>query len=129
MLLKRIDCRVDASQRAAFDRAQRAWAALADVDGFVGQVGGWTGDGARILGLWRDRASYDAFMAGVHDEITDASRQEQTYIRSAVTLQDLDATHDARWLAALASARAGAPTLIDADSVPIEPAWTVVGRG
>ncbi|MBC8105023.1 MAG: DUF4937 domain-containing protein [Anaerolineae bacterium] len=42
MLLKWIVCEVPSDRRAAFDLAQREWRAIATLDGFCGQLGGWS---------------------------------------------------------------------------------------
>ncbi|MCB2156100.1 YdbC family protein [bacterium] len=82
MLIKWIHCEVSSEQRDAFDRAQQQWSSLADCDGFILQVGGWNlraKNEACVIGLWRDEASYSAFMRDIHDSITTISHQEKTY--------------------------------------------------
>jgi len=89
MLMKWIVCHVPETQKGAFSRAQRAWSALRNADGFYGQWGGWNyhrPTEAGILSLWRDQPSYDAFMSRVHDSIFLANKQEQTYQSISVTL-------------------------------------------
>ena len=56
---------VDASNRAAFDEAQKRWSDLVEHEGFIVQVGGWVDTfpaKAGILGLWRNFGSYRQFM-------------------------------------------------------------------
>ncbi|MFF3014610.1 DUF4937 domain-containing protein [Streptomyces sp. NPDC057939] len=68
---KWIGCTVPVAARGRFGSAQRAWAAIGDEEGLIGQVGGWdreTGE-ARILGLWSDSESYARFMRERHDEV------------------------------------------------------------
>jgi heme-degrading monooxygenase HmoA len=79
--VKWIVCQVEESRRPAFDGAQRTWAVIATTAGFVAQVGGWTADGteACIVAFWADRGAYDRYVAYVHDAVTSASGQEQTY--------------------------------------------------
>ncbi len=91
MLAKLIVCRVHPESSAAFSVAQESWADLAPVPGFQGQLGGWhcSADSdvsspdkvasAVVLGSWQNGAARDAFMANVHDGITDSSHQETTY--------------------------------------------------
>ena len=107
-LVKWVVCR--AADRAAFHRAQLAWARLRDVPGFLGQRGGWSrrdDSVAHIVGCWADRAAYDAFMNGVHDGI--AAGQAGTYTAIEVRLFD-------GWSAEVAD---GVRT------VAWEPEWTV----
>ncbi|MEE8170736.1 MAG: DUF4937 domain-containing protein [Phycisphaerae bacterium] len=91
MILKYIICRVRPERRDQFSRGQQAWRALRNVDGFGGQFGGWHSDdanAAHIIGLWRDAAAYDAFMANLHDRIFESNEQQGTYDGGAVTLWD-----------------------------------------
>ena len=63
---------VDASNRAAFDEAQKRWSDLLEYDGFVVQVGGWVDTfpaKAGILGLWRNFGAYRQFMETGHAEL------------------------------------------------------------
>ena len=70
MLIKWLVATVPAPQRRAFSSSQQAWAPLSHCEGFLGQVGGWDQDGRGcIIGLWRDTATYDRFMALAHDAI------------------------------------------------------------
>jgi len=83
MLVKWFRCRV--LDPAGFDRAQRAWAALSGARGFVGQVGGrhrGQEEQVSILAAWVDAAAYRGFMAEVHDRVTSASGQADTYARA-----------------------------------------------
>lgn len=89
MFFKWIVCRVPENRKKAFFRAQCAWKAIRDVDGFHGQWGGWNvrrPTEAGIFSLWRDSSSYDAFMTHVHDSIFHGTKQEQTYETISVTL-------------------------------------------
>ncbi|MCA9694748.1 MAG: YdbC family protein [Myxococcales bacterium] len=89
MLIKLIECTVAAASRPAFSRAQGAWDKLSYVPGFMGQLGGWDAtrpELARIVGLWRDRGAYRAFMDGPHDRIYDGAGQARTYAASRVRL-------------------------------------------
>ncbi|MFG0331269.1 MAG: DUF4937 domain-containing protein [Phycisphaerales bacterium] len=93
MLLKLIDCQLSDSTREAFSNAQKAWADLRGIDGFRGQLGGWSrepgeSDRAIIVGFWLNAERYDEFMATHHDRIAEAPRQRETYDAdaSSVTL-------------------------------------------
>ena len=90
MFVKLIVCQVPEETRDRFTAGQRQWAALAGVDGFLGQVGGWqpskatpADDAAEhtavIVGLWRDEDAYDHFMSDVHDSIFNANDQRGSY--------------------------------------------------
>ncbi|MCB9765405.1 MAG: DUF4937 domain-containing protein [Alphaproteobacteria bacterium] len=91
MIIKSIRCTVPDGSRAAFDRAQRAWAALQGFEGFLGQVGGWDtrqpGD-AVVLGLWRDAEALQRFMGGLHDDVVAANNQGVTYTASDIRTLD-----------------------------------------
>lgn len=90
MMLKLIRCRVPPKQRDRFARGQRRWSALARLEGFLGQTGGWDQrpgkpNDAVILGFWRTTPSYDQFMREHHDPLYDASGQRGTYEWSHVS--------------------------------------------
>lgn len=157
MLVKWIICSVRPAHAARFDRGQRAWAALSTAPGFRGQLGGWDrgrSSTACIVGLWDDRAAYDAFMSTLHDPIYEANGQRGSFDGSTVVLSDApdvelgalrrvdalcvstDRGGGARPLFALdvagaerlsitAWGAAGRPDAADGRWVDIEPAWTV----
>jgi len=79
MMLKWITCRTAPETREPFAQAQRAWEAIARVPGFLGQFGGFAGDDAQILGLWRDDAAYRSFMRSEHDRVAETNRQSRFY--------------------------------------------------
>jgi heme-degrading monooxygenase HmoA len=82
MLVKWIVCEVAASNRARFSLAQEQWAAVAGLEGFAGQSGGWDLKAAAhacIIALWRGPESYQAFMTGEHDAIARKNGQADTY--------------------------------------------------
>ena len=63
---------VDASNRAAFDEAQKRWSGLVEYDGFIVQVGGWVDTfpaKAGIIGFWRNFGAYRQFMETAHAEL------------------------------------------------------------
>ncbi len=86
MYLKWIVCEVEAAERDAFHQAQLGWSRIREAGGFVAQVGGWREDrrDACILGFWEDKASCDRFMASLHDEIVNETRQDLTYVSCRV---------------------------------------------
>lgn len=89
MLLKWIICVVPEEERDAFSLAQQHWSALADLEGFRGQIGGWGINDpmeACILGLWDNEDSYQRFMSEAHDSIADSSGQVDMYDSIAITL-------------------------------------------
>lgn len=69
MLLKLIRCDVATERREAFDRGQRTWSAVAELDGFLHQSGGWSEDQAWIASWWRDWDSYAKFRKDAHDHL------------------------------------------------------------
>ena len=78
---------VDASNRAAFDEAQKRWSNLVEYDGFVVQVGGWIDTfsaKAGIFGLWRNLSAYLQFMETGHAEI--ARQQKEISERIEITI-------------------------------------------
>ncbi|MEU9026749.1 DUF4937 domain-containing protein [Streptomyces sp. NPDC048383] len=78
---KWIGCRVPVASRERFGSGQRAWAAIGDAEGLVGQVGGWDGERghARIMGLWSGSESYGRFMRERHDEVFALTGQEGSF--------------------------------------------------
>jgi len=99
MLLKLYTCSVPPDAQTQFDSGQEAWGRLNELDGFLGQTGGWCStcpeDRPVIVGLWRDRESYDVFRNEVHDEIFEANGQKMAIVDGDSTiwsqLLDLDA--------------------------------------
>lgn len=91
MIVKLIRCRVEDGAHDRFMSGQQRWRPLAQVQGFVGQIGGWRADDsdeAVIVGLWRDKASYEAFMSDVHDGLFERTGQKGSYASSEVSLWD-----------------------------------------
>jgi heme-degrading monooxygenase HmoA len=78
---------VDASNRAAFDEAQKRWSDLVEYDGFIAQVGGWVDTfpaKAGILRLWRNFGAYRQFVETGHAEI--ALQQKEICERIEITI-------------------------------------------
>lgn len=145
MLLKWIVCEVPGDRRVAFGLAQEQWRAIAVVDGFAGQLGGWSTsdvDRACIMAFWRDQAALDSFMQREHDPIVRRSEQAETYTSiGVVVLPIAEVTRDViagttrlrvadRFIDLLRNdellLRITIPSAsLDADTVLIEPAWTI----
>ncbi|HEX6565588.1 MAG TPA: DUF4937 domain-containing protein [Chthoniobacterales bacterium] len=78
---------VDASNRAAFDEAQKRWSDLAAYDGFIVQVGGWIDTfpaKAGIITLWRSFGAYRQFVETGHTEL--ALQQKELCERIEITI-------------------------------------------
>ena len=78
---------VDASNRAAFDEAQKRWSDLVEYDGFIVQVGGWVDTfpaKAGIIGFWRNFSAYRQFMETGHLEL--ALQQKEISERIEITI-------------------------------------------
>lgn len=91
MLVKWITCEVDESKISLFSTAQEKWGRLREVDGFLGQIGGWglhRPNKACILACWSDYPSYKQFMEKHHDEIFENSNQKNTYKTISVALYE-----------------------------------------
>jgi heme-degrading monooxygenase HmoA len=91
-LVKWVTCEVAPTQAAEFSRAQERWATLVDVAGFRCQLGGW--DEAEpgiacVLAVWRDAATYAAFMRDSHDRLSYATGQVGTYDALRVATGDV----------------------------------------
>ena len=82
----------EASNRAAFDEAQRRWAELLKHDGFIVQMGGWLesfSSKAGIFAAWRDFGAYRRFMESGHDELANQQRESYERIETSVASQYL----------------------------------------
>ncbi|MFE7064712.1 YdbC family protein [Sutcliffiella sp. NPDC057660] len=89
LLVKYIKCEVEEEKKSAFSKAQEEWDHLAEVEGFLGQFGGWSGSGeAVIFGFWESREAYQYFMEHVHDTIFLENKQGKTYRSITVTLYE-----------------------------------------
>ncbi len=87
--MKFITCVVPRENRSRFSIGQEAWAALADVDGFVAQTGGWScGDDnlAVIVAFWESADAYESFVQEVHDVIFESNGQEGSFGETSVAL-------------------------------------------
>ncbi|MCM3002982.1 YdbC family protein [Priestia koreensis] len=91
MLTKIINCSVPDSKKDHFSYTQQHWSALAHVNGFIGQLGGWNIDRpneACIIGVWDDHDSYTDFMKHTHDSLFYQSGQKQTYDSLQVSISE-----------------------------------------
>jgi heme-degrading monooxygenase HmoA len=89
MIMKWIVCKVNRDSKEEFSQAQEQWAALYEVQGFLGQIGGWNLRQpleACIVSFWKDNASYQNFMSRIHDQIFYKSNQKQTYHSITIAL-------------------------------------------
>ncbi len=89
-LIKWIVCEVAPEKRDIFDRILGNWGLVSMAEGFVAQLGGFAqGHQAPlrgcILGLWRDVASYQAFMGGLHDRLAAPHSEQKSY--DAITVR------------------------------------------
>ena len=78
---------VDASNRAAFDEAQKRCSDLIKYDGFIVQLGGWVDSfpaKAGILSFWRDFGSYRQFMEVGHSELAHQQRETCEQIETTI---------------------------------------------
>ncbi|MFC0523391.1 YdbC family protein [Pontibacillus salicampi] len=95
MLIKWIVCTVPERNKEDFAQAQSQWKKLRYIDGFIGQIGGWSSQDksqAGILTFWKDRDSYQFFMEHVHDKIFNQSGQGDTY--DNITIEILENNWD-----------------------------------
>lgn len=89
MIIKRISCKVKENQREIFYEHQKQWTLLSKVEGFVGQIGGWSINDpltACIYSFWENQDNYQKFMEVKHDQIFVNSGQEITYDSINVSL-------------------------------------------
>ena len=78
---------VDASNRAAFDEAQKRWSDLVKYNGFIVQVGGWVDTfpaKAGIIGLWRNFGAYHQFMETGHVELALQQKEISEHIEITI---------------------------------------------
>jgi heme-degrading monooxygenase HmoA len=89
MIIKKISCRVKQSKKEAFFDDQKQWQSLSEVNGFLGQLGGWSAAHpltACIFSFWDSQKDYDYFMEKIHDGIVDRSGQSDSYESIEVNL-------------------------------------------
>lgn len=89
MLIKVITCKVNEERKEDFFEEQKIWKALSPLNGFLGQVGGWSKEDpytACIFGFWENQEAYHYFMDKAHDEILLHSNQSSTYTSIDVSL-------------------------------------------
>jgi hypothetical protein len=91
VIVKWMVCKVLPHERDKFSLAQVEWIALKEVNGFIGQIGGWDlieNNCACILALWEDLDTYNHFMKKAHDEIFLKFKQNKYYESISVTLYE-----------------------------------------
>jgi hypothetical protein len=91
VLVKWMVCKVLPHERVKFSLAQEEWIALKEVNGFIGQIGGWDlieKNCACILALWEDMDTYNHIMKQAHDEIFLKFKQNKYYESISVTLYE-----------------------------------------
>ncbi|WP_096187529.1 YdbC family protein [Evansella halocellulosilytica] len=82
VIIKRITCDVKEDQKLEFYEYQKQWKPLSDVQGFLGQIGGWNKKDplkACIYSFWQSETDYQHFMREIHDDMFVSSGQEETY--------------------------------------------------
>jgi Domain of unknown function (DUF4937 len=113
----------EASNRAAFDEAQRLWRKLIGYEGFIVQVGGWLESSttkAGVLEVWRDFGAYRGFIESGHDEL--AAGQGDTFDRIDVSVASVIMKinqSDPRVLAETAAVVRVSDATLEANSSPI----------
>lgn len=91
MIFKWIHCKVHENRKEAFSTAQEQWKDTSTAPGFIGQFGGWdlnNKESACIVSLWKDDKSFKNFMDNIHDNITDANNQLETYYEIDIKFMD-----------------------------------------
>ncbi|WP_079529233.1 YdbC family protein [Halobacillus hunanensis] len=89
MIIKWIVCKVPENKREEFSYAQTQWKSLRNIEGFLGQIGGWDSQmssKAGILSFWKEFQSYRAFMENEHDKIFKRNQQANTYSNISVEI-------------------------------------------
>ncbi|XXM72483.1 YdbC family protein [Lysinibacillus sphaericus] len=89
MIIKKITCKVKPSKKEAFFENQMQWKSLREVNGFLGQLGGWSAAyplTACIFSFWDTQRDYEYFMEEIHDGIVVRSGQGDSYESIEVNL-------------------------------------------
>jgi heme-degrading monooxygenase HmoA len=89
MIIKLISCKVKEDQKAVFSQYQQEWQPISKIEGFLGQIGGWSVKDpltACVFSFWENQAAYKYFMDEVHDQIVLRTGQERTYTSIEVDL-------------------------------------------
>ncbi|MBM7836947.1 heme-degrading monooxygenase HmoA [Alkalihalobacillus xiaoxiensis] len=89
MIIKQIACDVMEAKKELFSSGQRKWNALEQVDGFIGQFGGWSDKEknlAHLFSFWENEAAYQSFMKSEHDRIADFAKQSESITAIDVTI-------------------------------------------
>ncbi|OIK04289.1 YdbC family protein [Bacillus sp. MUM 13] len=89
MIIKRISCQVKKDQIDLFSKLQAQWQPVNTINGFLGQVGGWSIKNeftACVFSFWENKDVYAYFMNNVHDGIFLNTNQSSTYTSIDVEL-------------------------------------------
>ncbi|MDP1422148.1 YdbC family protein [Peribacillus simplex] len=89
MIIKRISCQVKKDQIDLFSKLQAQWQPVNSINGFLGQVGGWSIKNeltACVFSFWENKDVYAYFMNNVHDGIFLNTNQSSTYTSIDVEL-------------------------------------------
>ncbi|MCP3029478.1 DUF4937 domain-containing protein [Halobacillus sp. A5] len=92
MLIKRICCSLKEGKKQTFSQQQKQWNTLCKMDGFLGQIGGFSINEPKtawIYSFWNKEEDYRKFMAEIHDTIADHSGQANSYTTIEVALFQL----------------------------------------
>ncbi|MGE6755612.1 YdbC family protein [Rossellomorea sp. NPDC071047] len=90
-MIKVITCKVNEESKEDFFEEQKIWKALSPLNGFLGQVGGWSKKEpltACVFAFWENQEAYHYFMDKAHDEILLHSNQFSTYKSIDVSLYE-----------------------------------------
>ncbi|KFZ36651.1 hypothetical protein HR45_15255 [Shewanella mangrovi] len=89
-VLKLIRCIVPREHRQAFSAAQNIWQALAPIEGFAGQAGGWEAVSAHavIFGYWLSVEALQQFMDTEHDSFLKKNTDIQSFSECQVSLYE-----------------------------------------
>ncbi|MGG3623838.1 DUF4937 domain-containing protein [Bacillus gobiensis] len=72
MIIKKVSCKVKEDQIENFTKCQSQWQSINDIEGFLGQIGGWDNKEpltACIFSFWESLTAYQFFMDEMHDQI------------------------------------------------------------
>ncbi|MDR0271388.1 YdbC family protein [Paenibacillus sp.] len=89
MIIKKIMCKVREDQKENFSECQGQWQSINNIEGFLGQIGGWNHKEpltACIFSFWESQMAYQLFMDEAHDQVFLKSGQENTYTSIHVEL-------------------------------------------
>lgn len=106
MIIKWIQCEVEDNNRSAFTKAQKKWIELKEIEGFIGQIGGWKLNSPHIAGVlsfWQSQFYYERFMERFHDDLVEKNKQVNTYKNIVVNIYEEMGKIGSRGIASLLS--------------------------